>query len=77
MPTIRINGYKFRFYSSDRLEPPHIHVLRDKKVAKIWLRPISLQYNRGYNASEVNTILQLVHDNQAVLLETWYAYFSK
>lgn len=37
MPTILIDGYKFRFYSSDIDEPPHVHVIRDDKVAKIWL----------------------------------------
>lgn len=77
MPTLRIGGYKFRFYSSDQLEPPHVHVLRDKNVAKIWLRPVSVQYNRGYRSEELNAILRLTRENQAVLLEAWYEYFSK
>lgn len=77
MPTIQIEKYKFRFYSSDRLEPPHVHVIRDDKVAKIWLRPISLQYNRGYRLSELNTVLRLTRENQSVLLEAWYEYFSR
>lgn len=34
MPTITIEGYKFRFYSSDINEPPHVHVIRDDNVAK-------------------------------------------
>lgn len=41
MPTIRIGRYKFRFYSSDRLEPSHVHVIRDDNVAKVWLQPVS------------------------------------
>ena len=77
MPTIRIGPYRFRFYSSDRYEPPHVHVLRNNSVAKIWLRPISLQYNREYHSSELNTILRLTRDNQMELLEAWYAYFSR
>ncbi|CUS03848.2 conserved protein of unknown function [Candidatus Promineifilum breve] len=77
MPTLRIDGYKFRFYSSDQLEPQHVHVLRDKNVAKIWLRPVSVQYNRGYRSEELNAILRLTRENQAVLLEAWYGYFSK
>lgn len=77
MPTIRIAGYKFRFYSSDRLEPPHVHVIRDKNVAKIWLRPVGIQYNRGYRAEELNAILGLTKENQTVLLEAWYEYFSR
>lgn len=77
MPTIQIDKYKFRFYSSDRFEPPHVHVISDDKVAKIWLRPVNLQYNRGYRLSELNAILRLTRENQSVLLEAWYEYFSR
>lgn len=43
MPTITIDGYKFRFYSSDIHEPPHVHVLRAEHVAKIWLQPVVVE----------------------------------
>ena len=45
MPTVIIDGYKFRFYSSDRAEPPHVHVLRGENVAKIWLSSFQIEYN--------------------------------
>ena len=77
MPTLIIEGYKFRFYSSDRNEPPHVHVIRGEKVAKIWLSPVELEYNHGYNQREINDILQLTRDNQARLLEFWHDYFGK
>ena len=77
MPTIRIGAYKFRFYSSDRLEPPHVHIIRDNYVAKVWLSPVSLQYNRGYRLEELNGILRLTRENQPALLEAWYEYFSR
>lgn len=64
MPTILIDGYKFRFYSSDVQEPPHIHVIRGENVAKIWLVPVSVEYNRGYNQPELNRILGLTLRNQ-------------
>jgi hypothetical protein len=76
MPTVLIEGYKFRFYSSDCHEPPHVHVLQDNNEAKIWLLPVSLQHNHGYNAVEVDRILRLTRQNQARLLEVWNAYFS-
>ena len=41
MPTVIIEGYKFRFYSSDINEPPHFHVIRGGNEAKIWLQPSS------------------------------------
>ncbi len=77
MPTIEISGYKFRFYSSDLNEPPHMHVIRDGNEAKVWLQPIDVAYNRGYNKVKMNQILKLVKQNQQKLLEVWYAHFNK
>lgn len=77
MPTILIEGYKFRFYSSDRVEPPHVHVIRDDKVAKIWLTPVEVEYNHGYNRSELNRIVRLTKANREQLLEAWNEYFSR
>lgn len=77
MPTIFILGYKFRFYSSDRFEPPHMHVIQAEKVAKIWLQPISVEYNRGYHQAELNRIVKLTEDNLETLLDTWNAYFAR
>lgn len=77
MPTIRIGKYKFRFYSSDRFEPPHVHVIRDENQAKIWLQPVSVEYNHGYNPTELNQILKLTRQNQVQLLEAWNEYFSR
>ena len=77
MPTIPIEGYKFRFYSSDINEPPHVHVFRGGNVAKIWLQPVVVEYNYGYPQAELNRILKLTRQHQSRLLETWNAYFSK
>ncbi len=42
MPTIFIEGYKFRFYSSDVNELPHVHVIHAERVAKIWLKSLEI-----------------------------------
>ena len=77
MPTIKIERYKFRFYSSDAGEPPHVHVIDGDKVAKIWLHPVSTEYNRGYNRTELNYILKLTRANQARLIKNWNEYFNR
>ncbi|NOX62390.1 MAG: DUF4160 domain-containing protein [Chloroflexi bacterium] len=77
MPTVFIKGYKFRFYSSDVYEPPHVHVIKAEKVAKIWLQPVVVQYNRGYNSAELNRILKLTRQHQQELLKAWNDYFSR
>ena len=77
MPTILIEGFKFRFYSSDINEPPHMHIIRGESVAKIWLVPVSVEYNRGYNQSDLNRIVQLTLKNQERLLEAWNDHFNQ
>jgi hypothetical protein len=77
MPTIQIERYKFRFYSSDISEPPHVHVYDGNKETKIWLQPIEVEYNRGYNAANLNYILKLTRKNQTKLLEAWNDYFAR
>jgi len=64
MPTLIIDGFKFSFYSSDINEPPHVHVLREENVAKIWLNEIEVEYNHGYNQPTLNRILKLTRENQ-------------
>ena len=76
MPTIIINGYKFRLYSSDFLEPPHVHIIRGDNVAKVWLEPVRVAHNRGYNQPTLNKLLKLTEAHKSRLLETWYAYFN-
>jgi len=77
MPTIKIERYKFRFYSSDVGEPPHVHVIDGDRVAKIWLQPVSTEYNHGYNVAQLNYILKLTRENQARLLANRNEYFAR
>lgn len=77
MPTVLIEGFKFRFYSSDRNEPPHVHVIQGERVAKIWLLPVAIEYNRSYNQKTLNHIVKLTQQHQKELMEVWNAYFQK
>ncbi|PSO59393.1 MAG: DUF4160 domain-containing protein [Cyanobacteria bacterium QH_2_48_84] len=77
MPTVVLVGpYSFIFFSSDRGEPAHIHVKRDRQIAKFWLDPISVEKNRGSQEYELNQIARLVEENQTVLLDAWRDYFD-
>jgi len=77
MPTIFIEGFKFRFYSSDITEPPHVHVLKGERVAKIWLRTLEVANKRGYNRSELNGIVKLTKQHRERLMRAWNEYFSQ
>ena len=77
MPTVlRLGPYSFIFFSSDRGEPLHIHVTRERSVAKFWLEPVSLVINRGFPEHEVRRIMRLVRQHHATLLEAWHDYFG-
>jgi hypothetical protein len=77
MPTVIQRGpYRFFFYSSDRNEPPHVHVEREDKRAKFWLKPVRLQSSGDFSRSETNQIQKLVEKNEARLLRGWDEYFS-
>jgi len=77
MPTVFEDGpYSFIFFSSDKGEPPHIHVKRDRQIAKFWLGPVLLAKNRGFAGHELNYIARLVARYESVLLEAWREYFG-
>ncbi|MBO1225645.1 MAG: DUF4160 domain-containing protein [Candidatus Scalindua sediminis] len=77
MPTIAIIGsYRFFFYSSDRNEPSHIHVKKERFTAKFWLNPIRLQRSRGFSDHELIKIQKLIDENKEKFQEKWDEYFS-
>jgi len=77
MPTVLIAGpYAFVFFSSDKGEPPHIHVKRERRIAKFWLDPVALAKNHGFPGHELNHIARLVVEYEPALLEAWHEYFG-
>jgi hypothetical protein len=77
MPTILTLGpYRFFFVSLDQPEPPHVHVQREKMVAKFWLDPVVLQTADRFNRKELNRITKMVEENRPFFLEKWYDFFG-
>ncbi|MDV6316599.1 DUF4160 domain-containing protein [Idiomarina sp. HP20-50] len=76
MPTIlRIGAYRFFFYSNESGEPPHIHVQRDNKLAKFWLKPVLMSSSIGFSSFELRRINRIVVQHRKGLLEAWDEYF--
>ena len=77
MPTIlRIGAYRFFFYSNENGEPPHIHIQRERMLAKFWLQPVVLAGSTRFSPKELRTLEALVIENKDTLLEAWNEYFS-
>ncbi len=76
MPAILTVGpYRFHFYSNEGSEPPHVHVKAAEKEAKVWIQPVQLAANYGFNTRQMNEILGLVEDHCNEFLEAWNEHF--
>ncbi len=72
-------GYRYFFFSNegDPLKPAHIHVRKDRKIAKFWLEPdVSLAKSWGFQSRELKAIRNVVEDNQEMFKKRWYDYFG-
>ncbi len=77
-PTVlRIGPYRLFFFSNEGEEPPHIHVERDRKLAKFWLDPVRLVRDSGFASHELTRIEARVRDNESLLLESWREFFDR
>lgn len=77
MPTVlRVDGFRFFFYSGDRSEPIHVHVEKGKAVAKFWVEPVRLERSRGFSSQEINTMLRHVEANKNLIVEQWNEFFN-
>jgi hypothetical protein len=78
LPTVlRIEGYRFFFFSNEGGEPPHIHVESGDKYAKFWIQPVKLARTSGFNAPELNRVRLMVFENQAFFKERWDEFFKR
>ncbi len=78
MPVVlTIDGYKFKFYSNENDEPPHIHIVKAEGNSKYWLLPnLEEAYTYGYTVRERRKIRQLVEANKTLLINKWNEYFG-
>lgn len=76
MPTVLwVGPYRLYFYAADGTEPPHIHVQRDADMAKFWLSPPELAWNRGFRPPELRRLRGIIAGRRQILLEKWHGYF--
>jgi hypothetical protein len=69
-----VGAYRFFFYSNEGDEPPHIHVRRERKMAKFWLGEVSLAKSRGLAAHELRQIERIVVERRQEFLRAWYEH---
>jgi hypothetical protein len=78
MPTIlRIDGFRFHFYSEEGNEPAHIHIRYEGNECKFWLDPVLLASNRGIPAHRISDIESLVFENKELLINKYNEHRSR
>jgi len=76
-PTVKIVGpYRLFSYANERGEPPHIHVRRDRCVAKFWLDPVALARSKRFTAQDLTRIEKIVREHEEELMEAWNGFFN-
>ena len=75
-PTIlRVERYRFFFFSNEGHEPPHVHVQDGGKLAKFWLDAVALAGSTGFAPRELTRIQALVSTHRDALVEAWHEFF--
>jgi hypothetical protein len=74
---LRIDGYRFSFYSNEGSEPPHIHVRRGDGLAKWWLDPIAEVHSERFTVQERRAIRGYIERFQSQMIEAWNEYFAR
>ncbi|RMG51188.1 MAG: DUF4160 domain-containing protein [Gammaproteobacteria bacterium] len=78
MPTLARTGpYRFFIYSNETEEPPHVHVQRERFLAKFWLNPVSIASPGRFAAHELNAIQRLIEARRDLLLEAWHEHLGR
>jgi len=76
-PTVlRVERFRFFFFSNEGHEPPHVHVQDGGKLAKFWLDDVVLAASTGFAAHELTHIQTLVAEHRGSLLEAWHEFFG-
>ncbi len=78
MPTVlEVNGFRFKFYSNENNEPPHIHVNKGSGNAKYWLIPDCVEeYSYEFTVAERKQIKLLVNQHKELFIIKWNEFFK-
>ena len=79
MPTVlRVDGFRFFFYSAEVNEPAHIHVRKAGNQCKYWLSPVAFaKQERGkFSPVSIKKIEMIINNHHAYLIEAFNEYHN-
>ena len=78
MPTVlRIDAFRFYFYSDEGDEPAHIHVDTGDGECKFWLDPVVLAKSVNVSPTNVRKIERLVFEHRNFLMEKYHEFHQR
>ena len=78
MPTVlRIDAFRFYFYSDEGDEPAHIHVDTGDGECKFWLAPVVLAKSVNVSPTDVRKIERLVFEHRNFLMEKYHEFHQR
>ena len=77
MPTIlRIEGYRFFFFSDEHL-PKHIHIEKADSYVRIEIETLRVTDSYKCTSKEIKKLVGLVKEHREVLKGAWNEYFKE
>ena len=77
----RIGPYVIAFFATDRHEPVHVHVRRDRQRVKVWLgegpKMARATANRGFSPREVRRIVRMIEAEREGIIQLWNETFRE
>ena len=75
MPTVlRLDGFRFHFYSNEGAEPAHVHAENGDGECKFWLDPVALASNRGVKPRDVRVAERIVYEQRDFFLTRFHEF---
>lgn len=53
-----------------------MHVRRDDRRAKFWIKPVALADNSGFPAAELNRLTEIIEGRQDEIERAWHEHFG-
>ena len=66
-PWVRIGEFNVGFYANDRGERAHVHVIRGRARAKLWLDTLAVSQASGFGERDLNQIVRPAEEHLEIL----------
>jgi hypothetical protein len=74
---LKLDGFKFYFWTQENFEPAHFHVSKGASSAKWFLDPLKEAWTKGMTDEDKARVAELATANAGKWLEEWKRVMGK